>query len=335
MGINKITGRLLLATFLLVLISCGDKKQPAQTTESPKKNQVFVPEFSQDSAYQFVKEQLAFGPRVPNTKAHAACAEYLVNKMKSYGANVIVQEAKVKAFDQSTLNIKNIIAQFDEANPNRILLFAHWDSRPFADHHPEASRRDEPIDGANDGASGVAVLMEIARQFKEHPTSYGIDIIFFDAEDMGTPDHRNLPYDPDTWCLGSQHWSKNIHKMGYYPKYGILLDMVGGKGASFYQERFSLSYAGNIVEKVWNTAHELGFGSYFPKEQGGMITDDHLYINRITGIPSIDIIQHDPNTPSGFGAFWHTHDDNLDAVDPFTMMMVGKTVMTVIYREGK
>lgn len=325
---------LLFAGAFIFLTSCGDKKQAEKAVEKPQKITVNVPSFNADSAYQYVKDQLAFGPRVPNSAEHAKCAAYLENKMKSFGAEVIVQQGKVKAFDGTVLNIKNIIAQFDVNNPNRIVLFAHWDTRPFADHCEDPSRRDEPINGANDGASGVAVLMEIGRQLQFQPSKLGVDIIFFDAEDMGTPDHRNLPYDADTWCLGSQYWSKNLHKPGYNPHYGILLDMVGAKEATFFKERYSISYAPWLVEKVWNIAHELGFGLYFPMEQGGLITDDHVYVNRITGIPTIDIIQHDPTSNTGFGSYWHTHNDNLDAVDPYTMLAVGKTVMTVIYREG-
>jgi glutaminyl-peptide cyclotransferase len=320
--------------FLLILFSCSEKKPSSQPPAAVSKPLIHIPEFNADSAYRYVEEQLAFGPRVPNTPQHEACANYLSDKMKSWGAEVIVQKAKVKAFDQTVLNISNIIAQFDVNNPNRILLFAHWDTRPFADHHDDPSRRDEPILGASDGASGVAVLMEIARNLQQHPSKFGIDIIFFDAEDYGTPDHRNLPYNPDTWCLGSQYWGKNLHKLGYYPKYGILLDMVGAKGALFYQERYSLSFAPGLVQHVWKTASELGYSNYFLSAKGGMITDDHVYVNQLTGIPCINIIQHDPSSATGFGTYWHTHNDNLDIIDLFTLGMVGKTVTTVIYREG-
>lgn len=323
-----------LLILLLPFFSCTEKKPTETSKTEGTKPTLSLPAFNADSAYQFVKEQLVFGPRVPNTPEHEACADYLAAKMKGWGADVIVQKGKVKAFDQTELNIRNIIAQFDVSNPNRILLFAHWDTRPFADHDENPARRDEPILGASDGASGVAVLMEVARNLQQMPSKYGVDIIFFDAEDYGTPDHRDLPYNPDTWCLGSQYWGKNLHKLGYYPKYGILLDMVGAKGAMFYQEQFSLQFAPGLVGKVWQTAEILGFGNYFPKAKGGLITDDHLYVNKLTGIPCINIIQHDPTSNTGFGTYWHTHNDNLEIIDAFTLGMVGKVLTQVIYSEG-
>ena len=242
-----------------------------------------------------------------------------------------MQEGKVTAFDNSILNIKNIIAQFQSEKNNRILLFAHWDTRPFADHDPDPAKRNQPIDGANDGASGVGVLMEIARHLKDNPTHPGIDIIFFDAEDYGTPDHLNVEYKPDTWCLGSQYWGKNPHKKNYYAQYGILLDMVGAQNARFYQEQASLRFAPKLVNHIWDTAASLGYGSFFIFRKGGYITDDHVYVNKHTGIPAVDIIQYDPSTNTSFGSYWHTHDDTMENIDRNTLKAVGQTLMEVIY----
>ncbi|MCF8374138.1 MAG: M28 family peptidase [Bacteroidales bacterium] len=332
--LNKYTPFLLIV-ILVTLFSCGDDQSKPTSQQPVKKTrpEIKLPEFNADSAYQYVQDQVDFGPRVPNTAEHAACATYLGEKMKELGATVLVQKAKVEAYDGTILNIKNIIASYQPEKNNRIMLFAHWDSRPFADHCEDVTRRDQPILGANDGASGIGVLMEIGRILKDHPIKMGVDIIFFDAEDYGTPDHKDLPYAPDTWCLGSQYWSHNMHVLGYYPRYGILLDMVGAKGATFYKEQVSLKYAPDVVQKVWGMASKLGYSSYFVSQQGGQVIDDHLYVNQIAHIPSIDIIQHDPTTFSNFGMYWHTHNDNMDVIDRNTLKAVGQTLIGVLVYE--
>ena len=187
----------------------------------------------------------------------------MANELKRFGAEVIVQEADVVAFDKTVLKAKNIIGQFYPEKNNRILLFAHWDSRPFADYDKDPANYNTPIDGASDGASGVGILMEIARLIGKTGHNLGVDIIFFDAEDYGQPDHIKLPHAPDSWCLGSQYWAQNPHKKNYYARYGILLDMVGAKGALFHLERHSLQFAPTLTKKIWETAANLGFSSHF------------------------------------------------------------------------
>ena len=312
-------------------ISCG-RKQSNKTEQIIQNNKpkMAAPDFNADSAYSFIEAQVLFGPRVPNTNAHIACSEYLIKKLKSFGADVIVQEAKVQAFDNKTLNIRNIIGQFQPEKNNRIILFAHWDTRPFADHDKDENMRDIPIDGANDGASGVGVLLEIARHLQENITHSGVDIIFFDAEDYGIPDHKDVSYKADTWCLGSQYWGKNPHKNGYYARYGILLDMVGAPDAQFYKEQCSLHFAPAIVDKIWQIAAKTGYGQWFNPNQGGMITDDHVYVNKYLKIPCVDIIQHDPTTDTNFGFYWHTHNDTMKNIDKNTLKAVGQTVMELV-----
>jgi hypothetical protein len=320
--------------FLTTLItSCGQPSQKAKTTKAAKPK-LTTPAFNADSAYHYIESQVNFGPRVPNTPEHLACADYLTEKLTQFGADVIVQKGEVTAFDGTHLNIRNIIGQFNPEKNDRILLFAHWDTRPFADHDPDSTKRNTPIPGANDGASGVGVLMEIARQLGQQPTNPGVDIIFFDAEDYGTPDHIKVAYKPDTWCLGSQFWGKNPHKKNYYARFGILLDMVGAPNAQFYRERNSLEYAPKMVDYIWNIAGELGYSAWFNFEEGGMITDDHVYVNKHLHIPTIDIIQHDPMSDSSFGYYWHTLDDSMKNVDKETLKAIGQTVMEVIYREN-
>ena len=324
----------LILIFLVALASCNQTPAKKSSVNKKKKAQITVPVFNADSAYRYVQQQVNFGPRVPNTEAHTKCAEFLSKKLKAMGADVIVQEAQVRAFDNSLLNAKNIIAQYKPEIKDRVLLFAHWDSRPFADHCEMPERRNEPILGANDGGSGVGVLLEIARQLQQHPLSYGVDIILFDAEDYGTPDHIEVQeHKEDTWCLGSQYWGKNPHVKNYYARYGILLDMVGAPNAKFHFEMYSKHFAPRVLKKVWNTAHKIGYGDYFVFQDGGGITDDHVYVNKHLNIPCIDIIQYDPGSNSSFGSYWHTHNDNMDVIDKSTLKAVGQTVLEFIYNE--
>ena len=318
---------------IVIFASCDFS--PAKNNRSPKKKTVLTtPSFDADSAYLYIAHQVDFGPRVPNTEAHDLCAEYLEQKLKSFGADVIVQEAELTAFDNTLLKAKNIIGQYKPELKDRVLLFAHWDSRPFADHNPDEKRRNEPILGANDGGSGVGVLLEVARQLDKSDIPFGVDIIFFDAEDYGNPDHIEIQNpQQDTWCLGSQYWGENPHVKNYYARYGILLDMVGASNAKFYQEINSKYFAPRVLKKLWNTAHKIGYGSYFIFEDGGAITDDHVYVNKHLNIPCIDIIQYDPTTSSSFGSYWHTHNDNMDIIDKNTLKAVGQTVLEFIYSE--
>ncbi len=331
---NNMFKHLFLIVFV-ILVSCNFSPAKNSSAEKRKKKTISeTPVFNQDSAYIFVKEQVDFGPRVPNTEAHDKCAEYLSEKLKQFGAEVIVQEAELSAFDNTLLHAKNIIGQYKPEIKDRVLLFAHWDSRPFADHSSDVSRQNEPILGANDGGSGVGVLLEIARQLEKNTLPFGVDIIFFDAEDYGTPDHIEVKNEkPDTWCLGSQYWGKNPHVENYYARFGILLDMVGASNATFYREMNSKYFAPRILKKVWKTAHKLGYGNYFVFQDGGGITDDHVYVNKHLSIPCVDIIQYEPNSDSSFGSYWHTHDDNMDVIDKNTLKAVGQTVLEFIYSE--
>ncbi len=316
-----------------LLLSCGKSNVNTNKLKTVNTQSVLVPEFNGDSAYHYIATQVAFGPRVPNTEAHQRCALYLEQTLRRFGAEVIVQHAEVKAFDGTTLQIRNIIGQYQPAKRNRILLFAHWDSRPFADHDPDASKRNHPIDGANDGGSGTGLLLEIARQLQQTPTDMGVDIILFDAEDYGTPDHIQTGYKPDTWCLGSQYWGKNPHVKGYEARYGILFDMVGAANAAFFKEGYSMEFAPRLVKQIWQTASDLGYGNYFVWSDGGTITDDHFYVNKLRGIPCVDIIQYDPTTNTSFGSYWHTHADDMANISAATLKAVGQTVLTVVYNE--
>jgi len=322
----------LLAGLVLIGACKNQSSKKSNSMEVRKLTSIKVPVLNADSAYKFVKEQVDFGPRVPNSLAHKKCGAYLVEKLKSFGANVHEQDVLLTAYDGTRLEAKNIIGEYQPEKANRILLCAHWDSRHVADQDKE--RRNEPILGANDGASGVGVLLEIARLLKNSKPAYGIDIVFFDAEDYGQPSDSDMPHKEDTWCLGSQYWSKNPHKQEYYAQYGILLDMVGAPNARFHWEYYSKQQAKFVVEKIWKKAQLLGYTDYFISQDGGYIMDDHIYVMKNLQIPCVDIIQYDPATGHSFGDFWHTHKDDMSNIDKNTLKVVGQTVLEVIFKES-
>ncbi|MBE0646529.1 MAG: M28 family peptidase [Bacteroidales bacterium] len=326
---------LIILTVGIILTGCN---QSGKNTASTEKSKPYIasdiPVFSADSAFTFVATQVDFGPRVNNTKAHDACAAFLTAKLREYSQEVVVQSGTVTAFDGTLLKFQNLIASFGPSGNNRILLGAHWDSRPYADHDPDEANFYQAIDGANDGASGVGVLLEVARQLRLKAPPIGVDIIFFDAEDYGPPEALQEGLNSgDFWGLGSQYWAKNPHLPDYYAKYGILLDMVGAAGATFLMEGVSMEHAPQVVKKVWDIGGMIGYSSYFLFQRGGYITDDHYYVIRDRGIPMIDIIHLDHTSETGMYKHWHTVDDSLDKIDPGTLQAVGQTLLTVIYSE--
>lgn len=321
---------LLLSVFSYSCKEEDQEKKDPDTVSTQVIEKVPVPSFNPDSAYRYISEQVDFGPRVPNSAAHVKCGDYLINKLKSFGLDVKVQEFEAKAFDGTVLKLRNIIASVNPEASQRVLLSAHWDTRPFADQDTE--NKDKPIDGANDGGSGVGVLMEVARLLSSSKPNVGVDIILFDGEDYGAPWNYEGP-NTDTYCLGSQYWAKN--KGDYSAFFGILLDMVGAKDAKFAMEGTSMQFAPSIVKAVWNQAHELGYGNYFLMDHVGAITDDHYYINQLASIPTIDIIEYNPGGDNFFGDYWHTHDDNMSVIDKNTLKAVGQTVMDMIYNGYK
>lgn len=313
---------------LFIISSCGGggKKEQQKTTNVIEEN-INIPDFNQDSAYSFISTQMDFGPRVPNSEAHEKCANFIKDKFKSYTENVTVQTGQVRAYDGTILNIKNIIASFGKETNNRILICTHWDSRPFADKDSDPKNHKKPVPAANDGASGVGVIIELARQLHEKLPEVSVDLIALDAEDYGNYS------DEDSWGLGSQYWAKNPHKKNYTAKYGILLDMVGAKNAVFTMEATSMHYAPDVMRKVWDIAAHAGYSNYFTESETGPITDDHEYINKFLKIPTIDIIHYDPAIPTGFFEYWHTTKDDMKVIDKQTLKAVGQTLMEVIYRE--
>lgn len=315
---------------LLLLAACSGEKTTETKSEAVELKP--YPTFQADSAFSFVKKQVDFGPRVPGTPGHAATKAWIQETLEGYGWTVQQQDFQAKTYDGLTWNLTNLIASYNPQASKRILLAAHWDTRRIADK--DKTRTSEPIDGANDGASGVAVLLEIARSISSQPlsTEVGIDLIFFDGEDDGEPEFAVTRDNSKIWwCHGSQYWSKNKHVSNYSAYYGILVDLVGGKNARFYREGYSRRFASGILSKIWGNADLLGHGSYFIQQDAPEILDDHVFVNEWAGIPMIDIIDFSPDL--GFGSYHHTHQDNLDGIDRRTMKVVGETVLATIYQE--
>lgn len=327
---KKIFGLTLLCVWILV--GCGKNEKQSQIVLEAVSFRPFPP-FDADSAYSYIDRQVSFGPRVPNTKAHEQCKVYLVSFFKRLGWQVIEQKFETNAYDGTALKLTNIIAQIQPQLSKRILLVAHWDTRPFADQ--DSVDQKIPIDGANDGGSGVAVLMELARTMSQSHTmpGVGIDLLLTDGEDYGQPDFDKGPYVQDSWCLGAQYWAKHPHTPGYRAYYGILLDMVGAKDAKFYMEGVSVKYALDIQRKVWMHAQSLGYGAFFISQLSEEILDDHAYINAVAKIPTIDIIEYEPSDGAYFSRTWHTHQDNMKYIDANSLRRVGEVLLKTIYNE--
>lgn len=297
------------------------------------------PAFSADSAYAYIEQQMAFGPRVPNSKAHLDCAAWLIRQLRSRGAQVELQKGTLQDYSGRLQPIINIMAHFEpdsiNANKDAILLFAHYDTRAWADEEPLYEDRSYNVPGANDGASGVGVLLEVARQLSIKPAAQPVDIIFFDYEDQGTPSSYTGVQRENTWCLGSQlfaaHYNDRLKTTDTQRPYqfGILLDMVGSPDAVFPKEMYSIQYAQNYLELIWRKAHQLGYGRYFVDRMTYPIVDDHYYLN-IAGIPCVDIIHYDGRNETGFASWWHTRQDDMRNIDKSTLQAVGEVVMAVI-----
>lgn len=293
--------------------------------------------FEADSAYSYCAAQCSFGPRTMNSEAHDKCGEWIKQKFEQYGCTVESQKANLKGYDGTMLRSENIIARINPEATSRLLICAHWDSRPWADNDPDEKNHRTPVMAANDGASGVAVMIELARMMQADSAGVqiGVDFVCFDAEDYGTPQWADDESDADSWALGAQHWAKEFARSAgtrnYEYQYGILLDMVGGEGARFYKEGFSMQYAPDIVNKVWSVAHSAGFGSFFVDSAGGNVTDDHIPVNQVAGIKCIDIIPFYPDcAQSSFGPTWHTINDTMEHISVSTLKAVGQTVAKVL-----
>ncbi len=317
-----------IGTALSPLVCGSDTPSSNTVTEKPLPD-ITIPKFNPDSAYVYTEKIVSFGTRVTGSTNAVKVRAWIVDQFKKYGADIIEQPFKAKTYDGKTFDAVNIIARTNLNATSRILLSAHWDTRPFADQ--DSIKKKEPILGADDSGSAIGMLLEMARQLQKTPLSkIGVDFILFDAEDYGEADKENKE---GTWCLGSQYWAKNLHVAGYTAKYGINLDMAGAKNARFTKEAFSMKFASQTVEKVWRVGRSLGYTQLFVDEASrGPILDDHYFVNTLAKIPTIDIINHPSD--SYFGKYWHTHNDNMSVIDKETLRGTGQTLLSVLHYEN-
>ena len=321
-----------ITAFTFLIVQCTGNKVKPQPVEAPAVDysQVASPDFNADSAYSYVKRQLDFGFRIPGSKAHVNCANYIAETMRLWCDTVVVQKFNTTLWDGQKVEGRNIIASLAPQRDRRIMLAAHWDSRQWADHDLDTTQWRSPLLGANDGASGTAVLMEMARVMSAMPPDVGVDFVFFDVEDQGIPEWAGR-YEDNTWCKGAQHWAQNPHRMFYQAEYGILYDMVGTDKPRFTKEEISMNFAQGLTNRLWSCAAYLGYGNIFVDELSGAILDDHLYVNQILRIPTVDIVQNSPNC--SFFSHWHTVGDQLDVIDKETLKIVATVSMKLIYSD--
>lgn len=310
----------------LTFSACNkDKNTPVQKTTYQLKNTNSIPAFDYENAYRQVQMQVSFGPRNPGSAGHQKALDYFVSEFNKYTSNVELQSFTYPGYDNVTLNLTNVIARFNPKSSRRIFICAHWDSRPWADQDKDSTKRDQPIPGANDGASGVGILLEIARVLKDNNISYGVDLILFDGEDYG---HQ---HDLMNYCLGSKYFASQKPE-NYNPEFGILLDLVGDKEAVFPKEANSVLYGSDVVDLLWDTARNLNAGC-FSNNESQPIYDDHIPLNE-AGIKAVDIVDVDligADTPNPRRNYWHTHNDNMDNIGKETLKQVGEVLIKFIY----
>ena len=322
---------LFLCSCVLLCFVCGCKTTGGSQQTAASQQPVNVL-FIADSAYAYCQAQCDFGPRTMNSDAHERCAQWIQQKFEELGCDVELQKADLHGYDGTVLKATNIIARTakGEGQRPRILVCAHWDSRPWADNDPDKENWKKPVMAANDGASGVGVMLELARLIQQNRDSVQVDVDFvcFDAEDWGIPQWSDAADNGNTWALGSQYWAASISQQpsaAAQYQYGILLDMVGSADASFTREYYSAQYASGFQDLVWNCAA----GHHFINAAGGAVTDDHVFINR-AGIPCVDIIDLRADSDTGFCPEWHTIRDTMDGINAATLAEVGQTLLNVI-----
>lgn len=312
-----------------MLLSCQESNSNSASNSSSIVNNtpVYTAQFLTQDAYQYIQKQVDFGPRVPGTSAHKECADWLFSELNQYVDHIEMNPTQVKIGDGSMKPCYNIFGQINPEAQQRILLLAHWDTRPWADMENPPSN--QPVIGADDGASGVGILLALAKSIRnEWGDDYhkiGIDILLTDVEDYGKTEWGN-----ESYAIGTRYWANHAKENGYQAEYGILLDMVGAANARFSLEGYSRKYAPEILQKIWNIAHQSGYSSYFVFENGHEIVDDHVPINQILNIPTIDIINLPAGSRTGFVPHWHTLNDNMEVINHQTLEAVGQTLMNLI-----
>ncbi len=280
------------------------------------------PLFSGENAFQHLIKQCSFGPRHHGSEGHKNTLNYYLNTFKGLADTVFTQSFEDEMpRTRAKVKMNNVIAQFNRESNKQIMISAHWDTRPWADTG-SIMKKEMPILGANDGASGVAVIIELAYIFKQNPPPIGVSLVLFDAEDYG------VPGDSWTYCKGSQYFARNLPIS--YPEYGINIDMIADRQPEFYIERISYQQNASLVLELWELSEELGLKA-FKKQAKDSIFDDHVPLYEIAGIPAINIIDFDyPNDKTNY---WHTHNDIVQNCSPNGLYQVGTLLVNHIYNK--
>ncbi len=301
-------------TAFVVLGACADSGQPLGATPGR-------PSFEGASAYELVRAQVAFGPRVPGSEGHARQLAWMLARLDTLAPELQADSFRHVTTAGDTLDLVNVLARFAPEKERRILLLAHWDTRPTSDQAADPELRGVPVPGANDGASGTAVLLELAGLLSAQPPPVGVDLLLVDGEDYG-PGVEDM-------LLGARRYAASLPETGR-PVYGLLLDMVGDADPSFPVEALSAQYANVVVRKVWRAAERLGFRDYFPTGVGRELVDDHVPLIE-AGLPTANLIDF---TYGPANAYWHTPEDTPERVSASTLGMVGEVVAELVYSGG-
>ena len=295
----------LLTTLLFLTFGCGPSG----------------PDFDEDHAFEYLVAQCDFGPRNPGSEGYYACLDFIINELDQSADDIILQDFRYQEQRyRKRYDLQNIIARFNPDASFQTIISAHWDTRPWADQEDNRRDRNQPIIGANDGASGVAVLLELAKIMGETPPPIGVNLVFFDGEDLGVPGEN------ETYCQGSRYFAKNLPIPR--PDEAINLDMVGDKQLHIPVEKYSLEYNPNLVRYLWGRADDMGLDAFDITPQYA-IYDDHVPMHEIAGIPAIDLI--DFKYPNPYANFWHTMNDVPENCSAESLEQVGKLMVDYIY----
>lgn len=307
-------GPVALALLVGGVAACGD----ADGVSGPTPGR---PRFDGEAALALVREQVAFGPRVPETEGHARQLEWMLERLDTLAPEVAVDTFTHETATGGSLTLFNVTARFRPEATRRILLLTHWDTRPRSDAAADPQLRDTPVPGANDGASGTAVLLVLAELLARDPPPMGIDLLFTDGEDYG-PDLEDM-------LLGARRYAAGLPQEGR-PVYGLLLDMVGDADAAFPPEELSVQHASAVVQRVQRTAERLGYHRYFPGGLGPRLVDDHVPL-QAAGLPTANLVDFSYGPGN---SYWHTPRDTPDRLSATTLEVVGEVVAELIYSGG-
>ena len=311
-------------SFFLSVILVGNPASPVYLHYPTQQRQPGARKGKFDSAraYSYLVRQTQFGPRDPGSTAHERCLKFLREELGKYADVVVPQTFSYSVPQWKSVQLTNLLASFNTRATNRLFISAHWDTRPWADQDPEKKNWTKPISGANDGASGVAIILELARQLKQFPPAAGVDLMLFDGEDLGTSGLR------DSYCVGAQHFAKN-RPPGFTPRFGVNIDMVGDRNLEIEREQNSERLAPDIQNLIFSTARRLMLPGFIDSP-GHEITDDHLPLNDV-GIPTVDLI--DFNYPDASNKYWHTMADTPDKCSAESLGSVGTLLLEIIYTQ--